>query len=122
MILFPSLIDENMSRLSMIKLFANERIPIPRFAIVPSFYMTQDYIHEGCVIANKANLRDIIENIRRGERNKLNVLVNRYVGVNLPDNDCRILIVDSLPIWDNLADRYEMECREGSEITVLKQV
>lgn len=122
MILFPSLIDENMSRLSMIKLFAHERIPIPRFAIVPSFYMTQDYIHEGCVIANKANLRDIIENIRRGERNKLKVLVNRYDGVNLPDNDCRILIVDSLPIWDNLADRYEMECREGSEITVLKQV
>lgn len=64
----------------------------------------------------------IIENIRRGQRNKLNVLVNRYDGVNLPDNDCRILIVDSLPICDNLSDRYEMECREGSEVTILKQV
>lgn len=122
MILFPSLINEKMSRLSMIKLFANEKIPIARFAIVPSFYMTQDYTYEGCTIANKSNLKEITESIRNGERHKLNVLVNRYDGVNLPDNDCRILILDSLPIWENLADRYEMECREGSEVTILKQV
>ena len=84
--------------------------------------MTQDYTYEGCTVANKSNLKEIIESIRNGERHKLNVLVNRYDGVNLPDNDCRMLILDSLPIWDNLADRYEMECREGSEVTILKQV
>ena len=122
MILFPSLIDEKLSRLSMIKLFSNEKIAVSRFSIVPSFYMSQDYHYEGCVVANKNSLNGIIENIRRGQRNNLNVLVNRYDGVNLPDNDCRILIVDSLPICDNLSDRYEMECREGSEVTILKQV
>ena len=122
MILFPSLIDEKLSRLSIIKLFSNEKIAVSRFSIVPSFYMSQDYHYEGCVVANKNSLNGIIENIRRGQRNNLNVLVNRYDGVNLPDNDCRILIVDSLPICDNLSDRYEMECREGSEVTILKQV
>lgn len=122
MILFPSLIDEKLSRLSMIHWFAKDTITVARFAIVPSFYMTQDYQQEGCNVANKMNLCDIIDNIRRGKNNKLNVLVNRYDGVNLPDDDCRILLIDSLPIWENLSDRYEMECREGSEVTILKQV
>lgn len=122
MILFPSLIDEKISRLSMIHWFAKDTIKVARFAIVPSFYMTQDYQQEGCNVADKKNLRDVIDNIRRGDCKKLNVLVNRYDGVNLPDDDCRILLIDSLPIWDNLSDRYEMECREGSEVTILKQV
>lgn len=122
MILFPSLIDEKMSRLSMIQLFTNSKISISRFAIVPSFYMAQDYEHTGGVVTNRNNLNSIIDKIRKGNKSELNVLVNRYDGVNLPDNDCRILIIDSLPICDNLSDRYEMDCREGSEVTILKQV
>lgn len=122
MILFPSLIDEELTRVSVIELFSNKKVLTSRFSIVPSFYMSQDYHYDGCVVANKNSLNSIVENIRRGKRNQLNVLVNRYDGINLPDDDCRILIIDSLPICDNLSDRYEMECREGSEITILKQV
>lgn len=122
MILFPSLIDEKLSRLAMIKLFTNTKISVPRFAIVPSFSSAQDYDYNGGVVANKNNLDEIIEKIRGGHCSRLNVLVNRYDGVNLPDDDCRILIIDSLPVCDNLSDRYEMGCREGSEITILKQV
>lgn len=122
MILFPSLMDEKMSRLEIINLFVNQEISISRFAIVPSFYLAQDYSRIGGVVANRANLNDIIENIRNGHKSDLNVLVNRYDGINLPDADCRILIIDSLPICDNLSDRYEMNCREDSEVTILKQV
>lgn len=122
MILFPSLIDENMSRSAMIKLFTNTNIHVSRFAIVPSFILAQYYAAEDGVVANKTNLNAIVENIRKGHKEKLNVLVNRYDGVNLPDDNCRILIIDSLPICDNLSDRYEMDCREGSEVTILKQV
>lgn len=122
MILFPSLIDEKLSRLSMIKFFSNTKIPVPRFAIVPSSYLAQDYDRFGGVVTNRTNINSVIENIRKGDKSELNVLVNRYDGVNLPDNDCRILMIDSLPICDNLSDRYEMDCREGSEVTILKQV
>ena len=122
MILFPSLMDEKMSRLEMINLFVDQKISISRFALVPSFYLAQDYSRVGGVVANRANLNDIIENIRNGHKSDLNVLVNRYDGINLPDADCRILIIDSLPICDNLSDRYEMNCREDSEVTILKQV
>lgn len=122
MILFPSLIDEKLSRSLMIKLFTKNKFSVSRFSIVPSFNLAKDYGDYGGVIARKDNLKDIVDDIRRGKNKNQNVLVNRYDGINLPDSDCRVLILDSLPICDNLADRYEMDCREGSEVTILKQV
>ena len=80
MILFPSLIDEKLSRLSMIKLFSNTKIPVPRFAIVPSSYLAQDYDRFGGVVTNRTNINSVIENIRKGDKSELNVLVNRYDG------------------------------------------
>lgn len=122
MILFPSLVDDKFTRGEIIRYFSNENLRISRFAIVPSNALAIDYDHYGCHIANRKNIDSIIDNIRRGNNSVLNVLINRYDGINLPDNDCRILILDSLPFCDNLADRYEMTCREESEITILKQV
>ena len=66
---------------------------MPRFAIVPSSYLAQDYDRFGGVVTNRTNINSVIENIRKGDKSELNVLVNRYDGVNLPDNDCRIVII-----------------------------
>lgn len=42
--------------------------------------------------------------------------MNRYDGIDLADNQCRILALDSLPTMGNLSDRYELACREDSQI------
>ena len=34
----------------------------------------------------------------------------------MPDEDCRILIIDSIPYFNSLSDRYEEVCRPSSEI------
>ena len=49
-------------------------------------------------------------------------IVNRYDGIDLPDDMCRILIIDSKPYSENLTDRYEENCRPSSEITLLRIV
>ena len=122
MIVFPSLVDEKFTRDRVIHAFSRKDLAISRFAIVPSYAIATDYDHYECTIANGNNLSSIIKEIKQGNNLGLIVLVNRYDGINLPDNECRILILDSLPFCDNLADRYEMACREDSEITILKQV
>lgn len=43
-------------------------------------------------------------------------MINRYDGIDLPDETCRILIIDSLPGFSDLADRYEEMCRPDSII------
>ncbi|EED9455736.1 DEAD/DEAH box helicase, partial [Salmonella enterica subsp. enterica serovar Ohio] len=45
---------------------------------------------------------------------------NRYDGIDLPDNSCRILVIDSKPYSETLGDRYEEECRPNSDIINVK--
>ncbi|EEO9276981.1 DEAD/DEAH box helicase, partial [Salmonella enterica subsp. enterica serovar Ohio] len=44
----------------------------------------------------------------------------RYDGIDLPDNSCRILVIDSKPYSETLGDRYEEECRPNSDIINVK--
>ncbi|MET0465212.1 MAG: helicase C-terminal domain-containing protein, partial [Chitinophagaceae bacterium] len=48
------------------------------------------------------------------------VFVNRYDGIDLPDDACRVLILDSKPISESLADLYEESCRSNSDIINIK--
>jgi Rad3-related DNA helicase len=50
------------------------------------------------------------------------VLANRYDGVDLPDDACRILIFDSRPYSESLIDLYAERVRPGSEATLMRTV
>ena len=49
------------------------------------------------------------------------MLTNRYDGIDLPDNTCRILIVDSLPFFTNMADKYEEKKIKKTAVTITLQ-
>ena len=55
-------------------------------------------------------------------KNRTIIFANRYDGIDLPDDTCRILIIDSVPYYDSLADRYEELCRAESEIIRIKTI
>jgi hypothetical protein len=48
--------------------------------------------------------------------------VNRYDGIDLPDDACRILVFDSKPYSENLADLYQEFCRPDSEATLMRTI
>lgn len=50
------------------------------------------------------------------------MLANRYDGVDLPDDACRILIFDGRPYTESLTDRYQELCRPDSESTLMRTV
>ena len=82
--------------------------------------MAHDYTNFGAIVAHSENINENIADLRRGKCANVLVLANRYDGIDLPDDACRILILDSLPVCDSLADRYELQCRENSELLNLK--
>jgi hypothetical protein len=49
-------------------------------------------------------------------------LANRYDGIDLPDDACRILIFDSRPYSESLIDLYAEQVRPGSEVTLMRTV
>lgn len=121
MILIPFLIKEELERELIITKFAQQADrQFGVFCLVPSNKKAELYKERGSVIASSENITNIINNIKSGNYSNTIVLVNRYDGIDLPDENCRILIIDSLPYFDSLFERYEELCRSTSDIVNIK--
>jgi hypothetical protein len=122
MILIPSLINEYLEREYIIGMITN---PKPHFksgivAITPSFKKSDLYNEHGALVVKSENIFNEINLLKQGKNNKTIVVVNRYDGIDLPDEACRILILDSCPFAESLTERYEEDCRSDSEIINIK--
>ena len=124
MILLPSLIHEDMKRQHIVELFGkpNPRRQVGVVVLAPSFARTKDWAQYGAIVAKKESVGGIIDELRKGQYHAVVVLANRYDGVDLPDDACRILIFDSRPYTESLTDRYQELCRPDSEATLMRTV
>lgn len=121
MILLPSLIDDSCNREEMVALFAKEtKNHIGIVSLVPSFQQGKFYEKYGANLANSNNIFELINELKEKKTKKTLVIANRYDGIDLPDDSCRILILDSLPYSSSLYDIYQENCRATSEIVNVK--
>ncbi|MEW9673523.1 DEAD/DEAH box helicase family protein [Ammoniphilus sp. 3BR4] len=117
MILIPTLIDPMLDRTEIVNLFAKpKKKNYGVVALVPSFNSTKDWQKYGAMVANKDTIVLEIEKLKSKDYEKTLVIANRYDGIDLPDNACRILVIDSKPFFESLYDRYIEECRSNSDI------
>jgi replicative superfamily II helicase len=124
MVLLPSLIHEELTRDWIVSSYgkpdAKRRIGI--VVLARGFAWTKDWEAYGSTIATKDTVTDIIEKLRGGKYDQTVVLVNRYDGIDLPDDTCRLLIVDGKPFSENLIDVYQEYCRPNSESTLMRTI
>jgi len=124
MILIPTLIHALLDRGAIIKLLAKPQ-PKRRSGVVvltPSFESAKDWEQAGATVAKPDTIFDRIEALKQGMCEETIVVANRYDGIDLPDNACRILVMDSKPFGETLTDRWMETCRSGSEILITKTV
>lgn len=118
MILMPSLIDETCDRDLVATKFAS--MHVKKFgivAIVPNTKRANYYNKLGSKLPkNNQELFSVIDDLRKSNFGETVVINNRYDGIDLPDESCRILIMDSMPFLNNYSDRYEEKCCPNSEI------
>jgi len=122
MILLPSLIDEEIDRELVINKLAppfNKRT-YGVVALTSSFKKSELYHQLGANVSRPENIFENIINLKNGGYENTLVIVNRYDGIDLPDESCRILIIDSMPYFNSLADKYEEQCRSTSDIINIK--
>ena len=124
MILMPSLMHEDMGRGTIVESFGkpHSRRQYGVVVLTPSFARTKDWEQYGATIAKRESVGNVIDDLRKGQYEAAVVLANRYDGVDLPDDACRILIFDSGPYTENLTDRYQEFCRPDSESTLMRTV
>ncbi|PTY03688.1 DEAD/DEAH box helicase [Opitutaceae bacterium EW11] len=123
MILIPSLIDDQLDRGAIVKEFGepNQRRTVGVAALVPSFKGTKDWEKYGATIARKDTIEDALNALRTaGRRAAAVVFVNRYDGIDLPDDSCRLLIFDGMPYGESLIDQYLQASRGDSESSSIR--
>ncbi|WP_299671991.1 DEAD/DEAH box helicase family protein [uncultured Polaribacter sp.] len=117
MLLLPSLIDESLHRDAIIeKLAVPSKKKVGFVSLVPSFRLSKEYEEAGSIISDSSNIFEVVQHLKSGEHEHTVVIVNRYDGIDLPDNSCRLLIIDSKPFFMSLSDRYEENCRKSSDV------
>ncbi|MEB3216016.1 MAG: DEAD/DEAH box helicase family protein [Nostocales cyanobacterium 94392] len=122
MILIPSLINEHLERVAIINRFAKPQPShtVGVVAITPSYKKSYMYEQLGSIIAGSKNIIEEINKLKSNIFSNTIVLVNKYDGIDLPDNCCRILIIDSMPYAESLTEQYEEYCREDGELSKIR--
>ncbi len=123
MILIPSLICEETDINEIEKILLT--IKHPHFgiaALTPSFKKAEKYTQYGGILPSGSSMYKTVQKFKSEYEDTLIVFANRYDGIDLPDDICRILFIDSLPYYDLLIDKYEEICRPNSEIIKIKTI
>lgn len=118
MIIIPSLIDERCDTDLIATTFAKKSYE--KFGIVSIVSNTKRAKYYNDLGAthpkNNEDLIETINNLKKGIFNKTIIINNRYDGIDLPDECCRILIIDSIPHLNNYSDKYQEKCCPNNEI------
>lgn len=119
LVLIPSIIHEDLDRTDIVNFYGkpDDKRIYGIVALAPSFPKTLDWEGLGSFVCKTENVTAKIEALVKANYSETIVIVNRYDGIDLPDDSCRILILDRLPFADNLIDLYVESCRnESAEI------
>jgi replicative superfamily II helicase len=121
MLVIPSLIDESLDRISIINAFAKSvQKKYGVISLTPSFSKSEIYKELGSLVPKSSEIVSVVNHLKRANFDQTVVFANRYDGIDLPDETCRILLFDGVPFINSLADRYEESNRLGSDFSNIK--
>ncbi|MBN2747626.1 MAG: DEAD/DEAH box helicase family protein [Bacteroidales bacterium] len=122
MILIPSLIHDSLDRETIVNMFAkqNEKLRFGIVFLTNSFRKADQHKQIGSIVAKSEDIYKHVQSLKKGRFGTPVVFANRYDGIDLPDESCRILIIDSKPFFNSLTDRYEENCRVTSDLINIK--
>ncbi len=109
MVVAPSLINPDYyKREWVMQLCANLRKSNNVVVLSPSERMAREWEEYGATVHLSNEIHEAVENLRNtNSGNNFVVLTQRYDGVDLPDDACRILVIDGLPIGEGIIDSHD---------------
>ena len=116
MIIVPSLVDMSFNKENVIPLVTEMKDAGYNVVVLtPSFKKAETWEKYGAEIARSDTIISTLKKLNDQTGNFV-VLVNRYDGIDLPGNSCRILIMDGKPFGESLFERFIDEARPGSRL------
>ena len=121
MILIPQEIDPNLGGVEIKHFLKRKSKNYNTVVIVPSEFRLKFWEDVADLTVTAANLEQAVEQLK-GRHVGLVVMVNKYDGIDLPGNACRILVLDGLPQARRLYERVETNILAGSEHIISRQI
>lgn len=114
MILLPQVINTSTTQDEIKNYCKDISNDINVVVIVPSSYRANYWRDIANLVLSTNNLYEGIEQLKAGHVG-LAVLINRYDGIDLPGNACRVLVIDGFPDVRRKIDKVEQSILLGSE-------
>lgn len=121
LIIVPKIINKELTEIEIRDALIRKAKSYNVIVLVPSFVMARYWEERGGIVLSSGNISRGVEVIK-ARNNGLYVIVNRYDGIDLPDDACRILVIDGLPNISNMDDKYEQEIVRKSERIQREQI
>jgi replicative superfamily II helicase len=122
MILLPSMLDDSLNRQAIVAAMAkpSSRRKYGVVVLTPSFAKAEEWMQKGAKVAKANTIFQNIDDLKDGKTSQTLIIANRYDGIDLPDDACRILILDSPPYAQSLIDTWIETCRSGSDVVLTR--
>lgn len=121
LIIIPKIVNQELTEIQIREALIQKAQKYNVIVLVPSFAAAQYWEDNGGIVLSSKNIVAGIACIKN-RNNGLYVIVNRYDGIDLPDDACRILVIDGLPNISNMDEQYEQEVVRKSERIQREQV
>ena len=121
MILMPQELNSDLTTADVRQLLAELAQNVNVVVILPSTLATEDWKQVADQVLVGDGVADGIENLRRGHVG-LTVLVNRYDGIDLPGDACRVLAIVDLPEVSSFVDLVDSEVLRGTTLNLRRQL
>jgi len=117
LIVIPALVDSRIEETTTIDIVENIRSKhsVNVVVLTPSFRGADKWRGKGALVVENTGIVGTIEKLTTSDSN-LVAFANRYDGIDLPDETCRVLVLDDLPSEHVLANIVEASARQDSPI------
>jgi hypothetical protein len=121
MILMPQELNPELTTADVAELLVALSEKVNVVVIVPSEYAAESWKDKADAVLIGDAVTAGVENLRKGHVG-LTVLVNRYDGIDLPSDACRILVISDLPEVTSYVDRVDSKILSGTAVNLRRQV
>jgi replicative superfamily II helicase len=116
LILMPewtAIVDDHKKLLKKVAKWTANTIKVGTVILAPSDYISEGWSDIG-EVATKEQVSEFVQSLQNGERTGPFVFSNRYDGIDLPGNACRLLILANMPRGTNEYENYLANLFDGS--------